>query len=391
MHIAVDALLVYGEFSGVQHAIIQQLRALLDFDNDHRYTVLALRDVPMERYLGETRRPYTVLRAPVHSGQRLRRLLWEQGAMPAALARAGIDLLYAPGYLTPLRWRGPSVVFVHDTIALSHPHLCTAGNALNYRIWLPPSARHATLVATPSHASAQDVAAYCRVPAERVRVAPLGVTMPPTPTAEAQAAARARRGLPAPYLLAVSTIEPKKNFDSLIRWFTAWKQQGIPHHLVIIGKEGWGMAPFYRALAASPYREAIHRPGYVPQQELPALLAGADLLLMPSHYEGFGLPVLEAMALGVPVAVSDRGALPETVGAAGLILPLRDERWSTAIPSLLQHTERLAAMRAAGIAWAEAHTWRRTGERLLEIFDAAVDRHRAGPPAGRNSAAARII
>ena len=372
MHIAVDALLVYGEFSGVQHAILHQLRALLGLDAGHRYTVVALQDVPIEEHLGETRQPYAVLRAPVCSGERLKRLLWQQAALPNALARIEADLLYSPGYLTSLCWRGPSVVFVHDTIALSHPHLCKFSNAFNYRLLLPPSARHATLVATPSHASARDVADFCRVPAGRMRVAPLGVRMPSLPTEEDCRDALACRQLAAPYLLAVSTIEPKKNFDSLIRWFTAWKKQGIPHHLVIIGKPGWGMEPVQEALAASPYRECIHLLGYVPQEELPPLMAAADLLLMPSRYEGFGLPVLEAMALGVPVVASDQGALPETVNGAGLILPLRDDRWQAEIPALLGQPEQLAAMRRAGLAWAGAHTWQRTAERLLEVFEEAA-------------------
>jgi len=372
MHIAVDALLVYGQFSGVQHAILHQLRGLLGLEHGHDLTVVALEDVPIEEHLGATSRSYAVLRAPVRSGERLRRIWWQQMSLPAVLKRAGVDLLYSPGYLTSLRWRGPSVAFVHDTIALSHPHLCTFSNALNYRLLLPPAARHATLVATPSHASARDVVHYCRVAPERIRVVSLGVRMPPRFTEDEQEVLLARYGITRPFLLAVSTIEPKKNFDGLIRWFTAWKEQGIPHRLVIIGKWGWRCGPVRAALAESPYQEDIHLPGYVPQSELPPIMAAADLLLMPSRYEGFGLPALEAMAAGAPVVVSNEGALPEVVNGAGLILPLRNERWEAEIPELLDRPERLAAMRRAGQAWAAAHTWERTAERLLEVFEEAV-------------------
>jgi glycosyltransferase involved in cell wall biosynthesis len=372
MHIAVDALLVYGQFSGVQHAILHQLRALLGLEHAHRFSVVALRDVPIEEHLGATAHDYEVLRAPMRSGEKLKRIRWQQLSLPAVLERAGVDLLYSPGYLTSLRWRGPSVAFVHDTIALSHPRLCTWSNALNYRLLLPAAARHATLVATPSHASARDVAHYCRVAPERIRVAPLGVRMPPPFTKEEQAATLARYGINPPFLLAVSTIEPKKNFDSLVRWYTAWKRRGIPHRLVIIGKWGWGCGPVRKALAASPYREQIHLPGYVPQDELPPIMAAADLLLLPSRYEGFGLPALEAMAAGAPVVASNEGSLPEVVSGAGLILPLQDERWMAEIPELLDQPERLAAMRNAGLAWAAAHTWEHTAARLLEIFEEAA-------------------
>lgn len=270
MRIAVNALLVYGQYSGVQHAILHQLRALLDLESGHEFVVVALEDAAIEEQLGDRR--YTVLRAPVRSGQRMQRILWEQLSLPGALSREDVDLLYAPGYLTSLRWRGPSVVFVHDTIALSHPELCTAGNVLNYRLLLPPSARAATLVATPSHASARDVATFCGVPRDRIRVAPLGVEISPVPTDADKATALAQLGLPSPLLLAISTIEPKKNFDSLIRWFSAWKYQGLPHHLAIVGKWGWGTGPVRAQLAISPFKDCIHLPGYLPQASLPPLI-----------------------------------------------------------------------------------------------------------------------
>ncbi|HOF88942.1 MAG TPA: glycosyltransferase family 1 protein, partial [Armatimonadota bacterium] len=333
MHIVVDALLVYGAFSGVQHATLHQLRALLTLETRHRFTILALEDVPIERHLGETARPYRVIRAPVRAGQRLKRLWWQQAHLKRLLADEDAELLYAPGYLIPLRWDGPSVVFIHDTIALTHPHLCRRGNALNYRLLLPPSARRATLVATPSDVSARDVVRHCRVPLERVRTAPLGVEMPPMPAPEAIAAARARLGIAAPFLLAVSTIEPKKNFANLIRWFDAWKAAGLPHHLVIVGTWGWGYQDVQRALARARFRACIHLPGYLPQAELPPIIAAADVLLMPSRYEGFGLPALEAMAVGTPVVASNQGALPETVGDAGLIIPLERILWQAEIPT----------------------------------------------------------
>lgn len=372
MHIAINALLVSGAFSGVQHAILHQLRALLNSEYRHRFTVLALQDVPIEEHIGPTRLPYRVHRAPLCSGQRLQRVLWEQCRLPAFLAAEDVELLYAPGYLTSLRWDGPAVVFIHDTIALSHPQLCLRSNALNYRLLLPPSARRATLVAVPSQASADDVAHYCRVAPDRIRIVPLGVIVPPTPTVEEIAAAREKIGVTGPFLLAVSTLEPKKNFGNLIRWFDSWRTAGIPHELVIVGKWGWGTGDIHRALGRSPYRQAIHLPGYVPQDELPAIMAAADLLLMPSRYEGFGLPALEGMAAGTPVVVSDRGALPETVGDAGLVIPLDAVLWRAEIPTLLHHPNRLDAMRVAGRTRAAAFTWARTAESLLRVFDEAA-------------------
>jgi glycosyltransferase involved in cell wall biosynthesis len=373
MHIAVNVLLIHGSFSGVQHAIVHQLRALLNRPSPHRFTLIAVRDVDLAEALGPTTQPYDVIRAPFSGEQRFQRICWEQSALPALLRASAVNLLYAPGYLTSLAWQGPSVVFVHDTIALSHPRLCTWSNALNYRLLLPPSARHATRVAVPSQASAHDVQRYCDVPAARIDVAPLGVVSPPPLTAAMMEAARARVGAPPPFLLAVSTIEPKKNFAALIRWFGVWKRSGLPHHLVIVGKWGWKYADVLQALRESPVRAHIHLPGYLSQETLPPLMAAADLLLMPSLYEGFGLPALEGLAVGTLVVVSDQGALPETVGPAGVVLPLEDARWEAEIPQLLADPDRLAALRAAGPPWAQAHSWEHCGDTLLRIFEKATE------------------
>ncbi len=373
MHIAINALLISGEFSGVQHSIVHQMRALLHRAAGHHFSVLALADVPIETHLGATAADYSVLRTPLRSGQRLQRIFWEQAMLPHLLRAQGVDLLYSPGYLTPLRWHGPAVVYVHDTIALSHPRLCTRSNAWNYQLLLPPSARHATLVATPSAASAHDVTHYCRVAPEQIRVVPHGVVIPSMPTAAEIVHQRAAFDFTAPFLLAVSTIEPKKNFASLIRWFDAWKSAGIPHHLVIVGKWGWGCAEVRRALAHAQARAQIHLVGYVPQSEMPAIMAAADLLLIPSLYEGFGLPALEAMAVGTPVVASDRGGLPEAMGGAGVILPLDDALWQAEIPNLLRRPRQLAMMRMRGQTHAAAMTWEHSAELLLAAFEEAVE------------------
>lgn len=369
MHIAVNCLLLYGTFSGVQYATIHQLSALLNQDSAHQYTLIALQDVDIAAIIGPTKLPYQIIRAPLRPGQRGKRIVWEQLSMPSLLKQNNVDLLYSPGYLTSLRWQGASLVFIHDTIALSHPQLCTFSNALNYRILLPPSAQHASHIAVPSNCSAEDVQQYCGVKHEKISIVPLGVDIPPTPTAEEIAKARLRLGSAAPFLLALGIIEPKKNYVQLIRWFDNWAAAGVTHNLVIIGKYGWKTAPFRQALRNSRFRERIIMPGYIPQNELPALIAAADLLTMPSLYEGFGLPALEAMAVGTPAVVSDQGALPETVANAGMVLPLADENWQQEIPLLLANPERLAAMRVAGLAHARAMSWQKSGEELLQVLE----------------------
>lgn len=372
MHIVVDALLVYGAFSGVQHAILHQLRALLNTPSPHRYSIITLSDVDITAFIGTTLLPYTVITAPVKSGQRMLRIIWSQTALPNILRQVGADLLYSPGYLTSLRWPGRAVVFVHDTIALSHPKLCKPSNVLNYRMLLAPSARHATRVAVPSQATARDVVQFCHVNPEHIDVVPLGVVMLPKPTIAQIDQAKQNLKINSPYLIALSTIEPKKNFANLIRWFNTWKVGGIPHQLVIIGQWGWKYADVRQAWHHSPQRQSIHFPGYIPQSELAPIIAGADALLMPSLYEGFGLPALEAMAVGTPVIASDQGALNEVVDNAGIILPLHGHLWRDQVPILLRDQALLHSCSQSGLIRAQQFSWPKTAQELLSVFSRAI-------------------
>lgn len=377
MHIAVNCLLLYGTFSGVQHATVHQLRSLLNQHSAHQYTLIALEDVAVDEIIGPTLLPFQILRAPLRPGQRGKRILWEQLFLPALLRKHQVELLYSPGYLTSLRWQGASLVYIHDTIALSHPQLCTVSNALNYRLLLPPSAHHASHIAVPSNCSANDVSKYCHIKPEKITIAPLGVSPPPLISTNDIAEAHQLLNTNSPFLLALGVIEPKKNYHKLIHWLDSWATNGLPHKLVIIGNYGWKSAPFRQALRNSRFRDRIILPGYIPQQQLPAIIAASQLLLMPSLYEGFGLPALEAMAVGTPVAVSDQGALPETVANAGLVLPLIDEIWEKEIPALLNDPKRLETMRIAGLERSHTMSWQKSGEKLLEVLELTADQYHA--------------
>jgi glycosyltransferase involved in cell wall biosynthesis len=184
--------------------------------------------------------------------------------------------------------------------------------------------RWTDLVITISESSKRDIVQYLGVEPERVWVTPLASRYTPADVQYlTQEAAQVRSPFnhPTPYLLFVSTIEPRKNVLSLIRAFNYLKEHHkISHQLVLIGRKGWLYEPIFEALARSPYREEIHHLDYVADEVVAQYYHHADAVVYPSHYEGFGLPVLEAMMFGAPVVTANTSSLPEVAGDAAVMI-----------------------------------------------------------------------
>ena len=231
--------------------------------------------------------------------------LWEQAVLPARAARCA--LIYSPANLAPLGSRR-NVLVIHDVAALRHPEAYSRGYVAYQRRMLPALARRARLLITVSEFSKLELVDALGADPERVTVIPEGVGERFRPDADA-AAARAGYGLERPYVVAVGTVSWRKNLGLLDVAARVLRDRGI--ELVVAGSDR-------RYLRTAPV--TLRRLGYVAEEHLPGLYAGARALALPSCYEGFGLPCLEAMACGTPVVAAASGALPETVGDAGLLV-----------------------------------------------------------------------
>lgn len=274
--------------------------------------------------------------------------LWEQAVLPAAARECA--LLYSPANLAPVISRG-SVVVIHDAAALRHPQAYSREYVAYQRRMLPLLARRARLVITVSRFSRDELVELLELSPERIRIVPGGVDERFAATLDA-APVRRRYGLRREYVLAVGTSSQRKNFAALEPVARALGEQGL--ELVQVGS-GRG---YLRGEQAG-----IRRIGYVPDEHLPALYAGARALVMPSRYEGFGLPCLEAMAAGVPVVAARAGALPETVGEAGLLVDPDDARgWIEATLGVVSREALRTRLSAAGRRRAAAMSWQRTAE-----------------------------
>lgn len=322
------------------------------------------------------------------------RRLWTHRTLAAELRRRPPDVLFVPSHVLPWRWPPrsisarclPAVVTVHD---LGYHHLPAAHTWLQ-RLYLTLgtrwSAAAAATVIAVSQATARDLHEHYGTPWEKIRVVYEATTPQPRPTVEAMAAVRARYGLARPYALYMGTLQPRKNLDRLI---TAYERlcarQAVTWDLVLAGGAGWLSEPILAQARRSPYAARIHLPGYVPEEERPALLAGACFFCFPSLYEGFGLPVLEAQELGVPVMTSahttdrtgkpDNNALPEIAGDAALLVDPTDvEAIAQAMLALSRDETLRLRLIEAGYANVRRFSWEKAAAETLAVLVAAARR-----------------
>jgi glycosyltransferase involved in cell wall biosynthesis len=313
----------------------------------------------------------------VGAGRRLRglrHLAWLQTRADEDARAAGVSLAHYTNGVAPLRSRTPFVLSIMDLSLLRRPSEHPL-KRLGLAPFLVSAARRARLVIVPSRATALEVRRLLHVPAERLVVIPLaartglsGLSMGP----EGPAETLGRLGLqPGRFVLSLGTIEPRKNHVRLLAAFdrVAGRDPGL--HLVLVGRWGWRTSAFQRALAASPYRDRVVVTGHLPDVEVAALLRSCAVMAYPSLYEGFGLPVLEAMAAGAPVVTSTVSALPETAGGAAVLVdPLDVASIAAGIATAMDRREELVA---AGHTRVAGRSWLDVGRETLDAYRRAQD------------------
>ncbi len=299
------------------------------------------------------------------------RAVWLQTAVPAQIARIAPDFAFFPNYMAPILPTCPYVVTVHDLAVFLYPETFTFKKRVLQRALLPTLVRNAAAVLTPSEATRQDVLKLLPCDPRRVVAIPLaaGDEFKTPPTAQEIAQERAALHLPERYVLAVGTLEPRKNLVRLIRAFERVAARHPDVHLVIAGGRGWRDDSIRATLGETPAKQRIHTVGYVSPAALRVLYAEALLLCYPSLYEGFGLPVAEAMAMGTPVLTSRGSSLDEVAaGAAIAVDPLAVEGIALELDRILGDATLRGQLRARGLKRAAELTWQQTAKATRGVF-----------------------
>jgi glycosyltransferase involved in cell wall biosynthesis len=299
------------------------------------------------------------------------RAAWKRWPFPPVELFTGpVDVVHSPNYVVPPTRRAAAVVTVHDLTFVNHPELCTA-DTRSFPPLIAAAVARGAWVHAVSRFVADEVVAAFDVPAERVVVVP-NATEPLVAgtAAEGRGLAGGER-----YVLAIGTIEPRKNLPRLV---AAWQQVADTDpelRLVVAGGEGWGAAELAGALVTARHTDRIVRLGRVDDHQRAALLRGATVLAYPSLYEGFGIPPLEAMAAGTPVVAARAGALPETCGDAALLVDPHDVDDIAAAIAAVTTDESLAAdLVRRGERRVAGYSWDRSARELVDLYHRAAGR-----------------
>lgn len=370
LKIGIDYTAALKQGGGIGRYTRGLVTALAQLDRQNRYTLLYSPDAPANGLQVFNATNFSWRRYPL--SERLMTIGWHRFDLPVPVEwfSGPLDLFHSPNFILPPTRRAHTLLTVHDLSFVRHPH----GAVESLRRWLmrvvPRSLDQADYVLADSHSTKQDLLDFYNVEPARISVVGAGVEprFRPSDDATELQTIRTKYRLPEKFILSLGTLEPRKNFDGLIQ---AYSNSPVreSHHLVIAGGRGWLYEPIFAAAETSSVADRIHLIGFVADDDLPALYNLADVFAYPSHYEGFGIPVIEAMACGTPVVCADNSSLPEVAGEAALLIP------ATNLPALGEALQRLVddqalrqRCREGGLRQAQKFTWSAAAQRLLEVY-----------------------
>ncbi len=299
------------------------------------------------------------------------RIVCEQAYLPLLCRSRRAQLLHAPAYAMPLACPVPAVVTIHDLSFLRLPATFGRFQATYLRLATAHAVHHAAALIAVSEFTRRELMDLLGASAERIYVVPNGVddAFRPAPPS-AVAAFRTRQGLPERFILAVGTLQPRKNLVTVIEAYGRLRaMMADPPALVIAGAPGWGRDEVAQRTRELGLETLVRRLGHCGDHELALLYSGAAVVTVPSLYEGFGLPVVEAMACGTPVIIAATSSLPEVAGDAALRVPATDiDRWAGALQAVLEEPHLSSQLSAAGLDRARDFSWSRAASQTLSVY-----------------------
>jgi glycosyltransferase involved in cell wall biosynthesis len=372
VRIGINALAAENR-SGTGRYTTELLKHLAPIDSENEYGVIVHENSPLCASL-ESFANFRLIKQPRRA--RPFRILWEQWTLPGLIARERFDVFHAPAFVLPRRSKARMVTTIHDLVFMRYPE--TFGYMRrNYFHWaIPRSAYGAARVIADSEATARDLVDLLQVRRDRIRVVPLGIGgeffEPPGPEAIEQARAELR--LPERYVLTVGTVEPRKNLVRLLQGFAIAKERlgrRCPA-LVLVGRKGWKYDDVFTQIVDLELRGDVIWTDFLIDETVRALYHHAAVFVYVSLHEGFGLPLLEAMASGVAVVASDCSSMPEVVGDAGVLAdPMDPESIGEALVGLLKNDERCKDLAAKARERAASFSWEKTARMTLAVYQEA--------------------
>jgi glycosyltransferase involved in cell wall biosynthesis len=365
LRIGIDCRLPYYQMGGISQFVLHLLPALAELDRANQYSVL---------HMAKDGRSYTPsapnfqrhnLYTPCHHR-------WERWALSAELLPRRLDLLHSIDFIPPQRGARKHLITVHDLNFIYYPQFLTAESKRYYLDQIQWAVNHADHITADSEATRQDMIEHLGVdPAKMTTVYLAANPLYSRDYSQAEIAATlAQHNLPRGFILFVGTLEPRKNIPTLLRAYKQLREEtAVDVPLILVGSKGWIYDEIFTTIEQTGLKEHVRHLSGIFDEQLAHLYHAAGVLVTPSHYEGFGLPALEAMHCGCPVIVSNRGSLPEVVGGAGLLLEPDDVTgWAEAMTQVLTDSALRDKMVLQGNVQANTFSWSETAVQMLTLY-----------------------
>jgi glycosyltransferase involved in cell wall biosynthesis len=371
LHIAIDAHSVGTQLAGNETYAANLIEALAEIDQTNQYTLYVTRRAVIDQF--ENRWPNFKARLTLPHTPLVRIPL----TLSAELRRHPADVLHVQ-YTAPPFAPCPVVATIHDLSFEHLPETFNRRSRAQLQLTVRHTARRAAQILTLSEFSRRDIIDTYKVDSARVFVTPAAAPahfQPVTDETELRKIRTTYR-IERDYILSLGSIQPRKNLARLIQAYSSLRElrPGLTlPQLVLAGKRGWLDAEVFRAREQSEFRQDILFTGYVPENDLPALYSGAICFVYPSYFEGFGLPVVEAMQCGAPVIAGNRTSLPEVINGAGLLVdPFSEAEIGQALARVIENRDYREELRVKGIERAKSFNWKSTASLTLKAYERAA-------------------
>lgn len=376
MRIGIDARVILRSHAGVSRYVSNLIRNLALIDRQNRY--LLFFDLEGFAAVGQDNFRQRVIRISPCLGkgslrQKIESVLWVNFLLPYALLKEKVEVLHSPNSVSPLLTRPgcKTVITVNDMLPFVFPQLHPGTYSNFIRMSLPPAMAKADKIITYSQAVKKDIQNICHIPEEKIEVIYLGLEPRHKIITDLDRieAVKCKYGLPDRFVLFIGTLEPRKNVTRLIIAFSKSKEIRATHKLVLAGQEGWLSESIFETVRNSGLAGDVIFTGYIQEDDLPSLYNAADLFVFPTLYEGFGLPLLEAMACGIPIVASNTSSIPEIVGDAALLVdPYSVEDIARGMERALLDSNLRAMLVQKGLERVKQFSWQTTSEKTLKVY-----------------------